>query len=106
MAHVILPCRWFEIDYPLVKKAKKRALADAGAQMKPGQTGTTFSLQAESYSITGCDLVARGWAAKLCMRGLDPNQPTLWLAEGVLNHLLPRDALDVLLSCAAVSELA
>ena len=99
-----MPARWFELDYPLVKKAKLKALTDAGAQMKPGQTGVAYPLQAESYSLTGNDLVERGWAAKLCMRGLDPAQPTVWLAEGVLNHLMPTAALAALLSCAAVRK--
>ena len=95
-------CRWIELDYPFGKKAKHRTLATAGAQINPGQSNITYPLQAESDTITGEDLVERGWTAKLCMRGLEASQPTVWLAEGILNQLMPTDALHVLLFCASV----
>ena len=90
------------MDYAAVRRAKKHVLAEEGAQTKPDQTGMRYPLQAESWTMVDTDLRDRGWAATLCIQGLKPSMPTLWIAEGILNHLPPNDLHEVLSSCAAV----
>ena len=91
------------MDYPRVKRAKQHVLTEQGAQTKPGQTGMSFPIRAESWAMVASDLTDRGWAAMLCNEGLNPKLPTLWIAEGLLNQLCPKDLQAVLNSCAVVS---
>jgi methyltransferase (TIGR00027 family) len=73
----------YEIDQPAVIEFKTATLADLGAE--PTATRKTV----------GIDL--RGdWPAALRATGFDPEQPTAWLAEGLLIYL-PPDAQDRLM---------
>ncbi|KQH76751.1 SAM-dependent methyltransferase [Mycobacterium gordonae] len=66
----------YEIDQPQVIEFKTTALADIGAE--PTATRRTVAI----------DL--RGdWPSALRQAGLDPSQPTAWLAEGLLIYLPP-----------------
>jgi methyltransferase (TIGR00027 family) len=72
----------YELDLPKVLEFKETVLADA----KPRCTRT----------VVPADL-REDWAKSLRDNGFQPDQPTAWLAEGLLIYLTPADA-DQLLS--------
>lgn len=81
-------CRWWEVDQPDVMAAKQAILRRAGASLSQADNAhASFQLRAASCSFTGADLVAPGWTQRLVSAGLDPGEPTLWHAEGLLNYL-------------------
>lgn len=70
----------YEIDQPQVVEFKTRTLADLGAT------------PAADCRIVGVDL-RDDWPAALRDKGFDSDQPTAWIAEGLLAYL-PPDAQD------------
>ncbi|KAA9154051.1 SAM-dependent methyltransferase [Amycolatopsis acidicola] len=73
----------FEVDQPRVLEFKDEALAEQGA--KP----------ACDRRVVAVDL-RDDWEKALLAKGFDPEQPTAWLAEGLLPYL-PDDAVERLL---------
>ncbi|MDT5319500.1 MAG: hypothetical protein QOD88_2022 [Mycobacterium sp.] len=70
----------YEIDQPQVVKYKTATLESAGAA--PTATRRTVPVDLRD-----------DWSAALTAAGFDPNQPTAWLAEGLLPYL-PAEAQD------------
>ncbi len=81
----------YEIDQPDVIEFKTRTLSGLGA-------APTVELRP-----VGIDL-RQDWQAALRRAGFDPDQPTAWLAEGLLIGFLPLDAQDALVD--AISGLS
>ncbi|MGA9489901.1 MAG: class I SAM-dependent methyltransferase [Mycobacterium sp.] len=70
----------YEIDQPRVIEFKTKTLADLGAQPTATRRTVAIDLRAD-------------WPAALQAAGLNPSEPTAWLAEGLLIYL-PSDAQD------------
>lgn len=70
----------FEIDQPAVIDFKTGVLADLGADPTAERRAVSADLRDD-------------WPAALCSNGFDPEQPTAWIAEGLLLYL-PPDAQD------------
>jgi methyltransferase (TIGR00027 family) len=83
-------CTVFEIDQPQVLAFKDEVLAREGAQPRCARRAVAIDLRED-------------WPAALRQAGLDPSQPTAWLAEGLLPYL-PDEAEAGLLT--AVHELS
>lgn len=73
----------FEIDQPEVIAFKTAALAELGAAPTVDRRTVAIDLRQD-------------WPAALRQAGLDPNQPTAWIAEGLLGYL-PPEAQDLLM---------
>ncbi|SOJ53560.1 Putative S-adenosyl-L-methionine-dependent methyltransferase [Mycobacterium simulans] len=80
----------YEIDQPQVIEFKTATLAELGA---------TPTAERKTVAVD----LRHDWAGGLRAAGLDPNQPTVWSAEGLL-PFLPPDAQDALLD--NISELS
>ncbi len=72
--------RVFEIDQPKVLEYKAATLAEHGVLPSAERTEVAVDLRLD-------------WPAELKRAGFDPQQPTAWLAEGLLMYL-PADAQD------------
>jgi methyltransferase (TIGR00027 family) len=70
----------FEVDQPQVIEFKSTTLDDLGAEPKATLTTVPIDLRDD-------------WPTALRKEGFDPNQPTAWIAEGLLVYL-PPDAQD------------
>lgn len=70
----------YEVDQPGVIEFKNRTLADLGAAPAADRRAVAVDLRDD-------------WPAALKDSGLDPTQPTAWIAEGLLAYL-PPDAQD------------
>ncbi|BBY54988.1 class I SAM-dependent methyltransferase [Mycobacterium koreense] len=66
----------YEIDQPAVIEFKTRTLADLGAE--PTATRRTVAID-----------LREDWPAALRAAGFDPEEPTAWVAEGLLIYLPP-----------------
>jgi methyltransferase (TIGR00027 family) len=73
----------FEVDQPQVIDFKTATLAGLGAQPTADRQTVAIDLRDD-------------WPAALIQAGLDPGQPTAWIAEGLLGYL-PAEAQDRLL---------
>ncbi|AKS35691.1 class I SAM-dependent methyltransferase [Mycolicibacterium goodii] len=73
----------FEVDQPAVIEFKTRTLAELGAEPAAGRRTVAIDLRED-------------WPAALRDAGFDPQQPTAWIAEGLLIYL-PPEAQDRLL---------
>jgi methyltransferase (TIGR00027 family) len=73
----------YEIDQPQVIEFKSRTLAELGAQPTADRRAVAIDLR-------------DNWPAALRAAGFDPDQPTVWSAEGLLGYL-PPEAQDRLL---------
>jgi methyltransferase (TIGR00027 family) len=73
----------FEIDQPQVIEFKTKTLTELGVQPVAGLKTVSIDLRQD-------------WPAALRRAGFQPDQPTAWLAEGLLRYL-PPDAQDRLL---------
>ena len=73
----------FEIDQPQVIEFKTRTLAELGAEPTADRRPVAIDLRLD-------------WPSALREAGFDSNQPTAWIAEGLLGYLLP-EAQDRLL---------
>ncbi|KAA1248529.1 class I SAM-dependent methyltransferase [Mycobacterium simiae] len=73
----------FEVDQPQVIAFKTAALAELGAQPTADRRAVAVDLR-------------KDWPAAVRAAGLDPTQPTAWIAEGLLGYL-PAEAQDRLL---------
>lgn len=73
----------YELDLPAVLVFKAGVLADLGAQPTAVHRAVPIDLRND-------------WPAALLQAGLDPGEPTVWSAEGLL-YYLPADAQDLLL---------
>lgn len=95
---------WFEVDRADVLAAKRRTLLRGGAQLDrlddaKGYNGIhvfcqggqrfKYPLFAATWRGISVDLQQPGWIAQLVAQGLDPGQPVVWLAEGLLYYLDP-----------------
>ncbi len=69
------PIEFFELDRPGVLEAKESVLGD-----EPAHPGVTRRL-------VGVDLLGPDWADALLAAGYRPDQPSLWLLEGLLYYL-------------------
>lgn len=84
--------RWLELDLPGVVAAKRQQLEQLGVALGPGQASAgsdpqaaaaaAYPLQAASWAGLSADLSRPGWSDALRAAGLDPQQPTVWVAEG------------------------
>ena len=74
--------RLLEVDQPAVLGYKRRVLA--GQHVRPTCR----------HAMLGADLRAPGWPSTLS--DLDPEAPTVWIAEGLLAYLTPSEQLDLL----------
>ncbi|PWK84463.1 methyltransferase (TIGR00027 family) [Lentzea atacamensis] len=83
-----LPCppgtRWFELDLPDMTEFKTTLVARSGLTPTCERIGVAADLRTD-------------WATPLRAAGFDPEQPSAWLAEGLLMHLTPEKG-DVLLT--------
>lgn len=74
---------------PGVVEAKRRQLEQLGAALGAGPAGLEAAsppahpLRAASWEALSADLGRPGWMSALLAAGLDPQQPTVWVAEGV-----------------------
>lgn len=66
-------------------------------------SGTFYPLRAASWEGVAADLEGPTWAADLVAAGFDPQQPTVWVAEGLLMYLEP-PSVAALLRKAAGAE--
>lgn len=82
--------RVFEVDLPDVLAFKETVLSEQGARPRCERTTVPVDLRDD-------------WAAAVKHAGFDPEQPTVWLAEGLLVYLR-RDEAERLLT--AVTELS
>jgi methyltransferase (TIGR00027 family) len=73
----------FEVDQPEVIAFKTRTLAELGAEPTTDRRTVAIDLRND-------------WPAALIEAGFDKNQPTAWIAEGLLGYL-PPEAQDRLL---------
>jgi methyltransferase (TIGR00027 family) len=73
----------FEVDQPQVIAFKTTTLADLGAEPTTDRRTVAIDLRND-------------WPAALIEAGFDKNQPTAWIAEGLLGYL-PPEAQDRLL---------
>jgi methyltransferase (TIGR00027 family) len=80
----------YEIDQPDVIEFKTRTLAELGAEPTAERRTVAMDLRYD-------------WPSALIEEGFDPNQPTVWSAEGLLGYL-PPDAQDRLLD--TITELS
>src|SRR6267154_791582 len=72
----------FEVDQPDVIEFKSKTLAELGAQPKADRRTVAIDLRDD-------------WPKALLDDGFDPNEPTGWIAEGLLIYL-PPEAQDLL----------
>jgi methyltransferase (TIGR00027 family) len=91
--------RWYELDLPGVVEAKRKLLDQLGAGLAPGQP-CAHPLRAAAWAALPADLGRRGWSRALLQAGLDPGQPTVWVAEGLLMYLDPEQAAALLAEAA------
>jgi methyltransferase (TIGR00027 family) len=70
----------YEIDQPQVIEFKSRTLAELGAEPTADRRAVAIDLRDD-------------WPAALRAAGFDPDQPTVWSAEGLLGYL-PAEAQD------------
>ncbi|MCG3749908.1 SAM-dependent methyltransferase [Amycolatopsis sp. Poz14] len=82
--------RVFEVDLPDVLAFKETVLSEKGARPRCQRTTVPVDLRDD-------------WVAALKNNGFDPDQPTVWLAEGLLVYL-SRDEAERMLT--AVTELS
>eukprot|EP00878_Enallax_costatus_P023758 GHUV01025298.1.p1 GENE.GHUV01025298.1~~GHUV01025298.1.p1 ORF type:complete len:506 (+),score=168.56 GHUV01025298.1:180-1697(+) len=120
---------WFEVDRHDVLKAKQQALRKSGVSFhtvnNSGTSTTSHSkstrnshedrssrskasgsqtyLKAASWSCAAVDLQVPGWSKQLVKVGLDPQQPTAWVAEGLMYYLEPEGVAGMLQEVASVS---
>ena len=88
---------WWEVDRRDVLSAKRRALRKAGAELPgEGAVGTGLQLRCARWAAIPADLQAAEWVESLTQEGFDPEQPTVWVLEGVLMYL-DQDAVAPLL---------
>jgi methyltransferase (TIGR00027 family) len=80
----------WELDRPALLELKAALLADAGA---PAATCTRRTL--------GVDLATDSWPAQLRAAGFRATEPSVWLAEGVLEYFNGLAAVERLLRCMA-----
>ena len=80
----------YELDLPPVLAFKQRVLDDLDARPRCERTTVATDLTAD-------------WSAALTTAGLDPAQPTAWLAEGFLIYLTAGQAAHVLTTATALS---
>jgi methyltransferase (TIGR00027 family) len=96
--------RWFEVDLPEVAAAKRELLASLGAALEAGAApAAALPLRVASYALLAADLGHPGWAAALLQRGLDPQQPTVWVAEGGAGQGREHCASCCVASCCVVA---
>nr|MDT0663437.1 SAM-dependent methyltransferase [Micromonospora sp. DSM 115978] len=65
--------RWFEVDRPAVLAYKEERLAGLSPRVR--------------RDTVPADLTADGWEARLTAAGFQPDQPSVWLLEGLLYYL-------------------
>lgn len=94
---------WFEVDRQDVLRAKQTTLQQAGAPTDKGDQGISpkFPLKASSWQCVSCDLQTPGWSQELCSVGYQRDQPTIWVAEGLLTYLRPDTVQPMLKEVAA-----
>ncbi|KAL4447525.1 hypothetical protein ABPG75_004744 [Micractinium tetrahymenae] len=103
--------RWLEVDVPGVVAAKRRRLDQLGAALEASPAGpdaalpaaAAHPLRAASWAALSADLARPGWSAALGAAGLDPRQPTVWVAEGLLMYLDEGQVAALLQEAAAAS---
>ncbi|MEV4560350.1 SAM-dependent methyltransferase [Kitasatospora sp. NPDC049285] len=83
--------RMYELDLPAVLAFKDRVLDQQGAKATCERTALAV------------DLVDPGWPDRLLAAGFDPEQPTAWLAEGLLVYLDAAEAAELLGSVGRLS---
>ncbi|MFF1548861.1 SAM-dependent methyltransferase [Streptomyces sp. NPDC058291] len=66
--------RWFEVDLPEMTQFKNALLAHSGLALACERRGVAADLRED-------------WQASLRAAGFDPQQPTVWLVEGLLMYL-------------------
>ena len=79
--------RLFELDQPSVLSYKESVLDAAGASATCRRHAVAVDLRSD-------------WTAALIGSGFDPDEPTVWLAEGLLFYL-PEDSVHALLDAIA-----
>lgn len=115
---------WFDVDQQPVLDLKAALLQQAGAELHPKilqqQQGSdaylnsddsvkqpahsiscqgdsrSFPLKCSSYSMVSVDLSSGSWMQELHSAGFEPGTPTLWIAEGLLYYLNPREVMQLL----------
>ncbi|GGO93370.1 SAM-dependent methyltransferase [Wenjunlia tyrosinilytica] len=78
------PVNLYELDRPAVLAAKESALEVVS--VSPGVTRRTL----------GVDLLDDDWSARLRERGYRPDEPSVWLLEGLLYYITEQQARRVL----------
>jgi methyltransferase (TIGR00027 family) len=82
--------RVFEVDLPGVLSFKEAVLGGCGAVPRCERVAVPADLRGD-------------WAAKLAAAGLDPGQPTAWLAEGLIIYLTAAEAARLLTGVGGLS---
>lgn len=96
--------RWFELDLPQVAAAKRELLQQLGAGLEASQPAA-HPLRAASWAGLAGDLCQPGWSAQLVAAGLDRRRPTVWVLEGLLMYLTPKQATVLLQEMAGAGSL-
>jgi methyltransferase (TIGR00027 family) len=83
--------RSFEIDTPQTIAVKRASLAKAG-------------IERSDVALVAADFEKEDWLTRLMEAGFDPNQPALFICEGVLPYLDREAALDTLCKIASTAR--
>jgi len=90
---------WWEVDRADVVNVKRRCLRNAGAELPGGgAVGPTLQLRCARWAAIVADVADdNDWVPALTAEGFDPEQPTVWVLEGLLMYL-PQESVDDLLA--------